>query len=50
MNEPLHGAEALTTSAKKRKSKEIAPGVHFLAGFGNTTILVGTDAVAVVDP
>ena len=29
---------------------EIAPGVHFLAGFGNTTILVGTKGVAVVDP
>jgi alkyl sulfatase BDS1-like metallo-beta-lactamase superfamily hydrolase len=48
--EPLHGAQALTTSAKKRKSKEIAPGVHFLAGFGNTTFLIGSEGVAVVDP
>lgn len=30
--------------------REIAPGVHFLPGFGNTTIIVGDDAVAVVDP
>ena len=30
--------------------REIAPGVHFLPGFGNTTILVGQDAAAVVDP
>lgn len=30
--------------------REIAPGVWFLPGFGNTTILVGNDAVAVVDP
>lgn len=30
--------------------REIAPGVWFLPGFGNTTILVGNDGVAVVDP
>jgi glyoxylase-like metal-dependent hydrolase (beta-lactamase superfamily II) len=28
----------------------MAPGVHFLAGFGNTTFLVGSRCVAVVDP
>lgn len=31
-------------------SQEIAPGVHFLASFANTTFIVGTDGVAVVDP
>ncbi len=30
--------------------REIAPGVHVLPGFGNTTFLVGSDGVAVVDP
>jgi alkyl sulfatase BDS1-like metallo-beta-lactamase superfamily hydrolase len=30
--------------------REIAPGVHFLAGFGNTTFLVGDQAAAVIDP
>jgi alkyl sulfatase BDS1-like metallo-beta-lactamase superfamily hydrolase len=44
------GPEALTRSSRPRKAREIAPGVHFLAGFGNTTFLVGHDAVAVVDP
>jgi len=44
------GPEALGKSAKLRKSKEIAPGVFFLAGFGNTTFLIGSEAVAVVDP
>jgi hypothetical protein len=42
--------DALTTSSRPRKAREIGPGVHFLAGFGNTTFLVGRDAVAVVDP
>lgn len=50
MNEPRPGPEALTASARLQKSREIAPGVHFLAGFGNTTFLIGTDAVAIVDP
>lgn len=44
------GTEALTASARPRKSREIAPGVHFLAGFGNTTFILGRDGVAVVDP
>jgi len=44
------GPEALGASARPRKTREVAPGVHFLAGFGNTTFLVGSDAVAVVDP
>ncbi len=30
--------------------REVAPGVHLLPGFGNTTFLVGTDGIAVVDP
>src|SRR5262249_35637606 len=30
--------------------QEIAPGVHLLPGFGNTTFIVGDDGVAVVDP
>ncbi len=50
MDEPGPGPEALTSSARQRKSREIAPGVHFLAGFGNTTFVIGSDAVAVVDP
>jgi len=44
------GPEALGESRRPRGCREIAPGVHFLAGFGNTTILVGTAAAAVVDP
>ena len=44
------GPEALQESARGRASREIAPGVHFLAGFGNTTILIGAQAAAVVDP
>ena len=44
------GPEALGVSALQRTTRQIAPGVFFLAGFGNTTFLVGTDAVAVVDP
>jgi alkyl sulfatase BDS1-like metallo-beta-lactamase superfamily hydrolase len=44
------GTEPLTTSARPRKTREIARGVHFLAGFGNTTFVVGLDGVAVVDP
>jgi alkyl sulfatase BDS1-like metallo-beta-lactamase superfamily hydrolase len=50
MPERRPGPEALGASARPRKSREIAPGVHFLAGFGNTTFLIGSDAVAVVDP
>ena len=30
--------------------REITPGVYFLAGFGNTTIILGSTGVAVVDP
>jgi len=44
------GPEALGKSATQRSAREIAPGVYFLAGFGNTTFLVGDDGVAVVDP
>jgi alkyl sulfatase BDS1-like metallo-beta-lactamase superfamily hydrolase len=44
------GPEALTESSKPLEGTEIAPGVHFLAGFGNTTILIGTEGAAVVDP
>ena len=44
------GADALDASLRLRKTREIAAGVHFLAGFGNTTFIVGTDGVAVVDP
>jgi alkyl sulfatase BDS1-like metallo-beta-lactamase superfamily hydrolase len=50
MAENRPGPDALGASARPRKSREIAPGVHFLAGFGNTTFLLGDDAVAVVDP
>jgi alkyl sulfatase BDS1-like metallo-beta-lactamase superfamily hydrolase len=50
MAEHRPGPEALGVSARPRKSHEVAPGVHFLAGFGNTTFLIGSDAVAVVDP
>lgn len=47
----LHaGPEALSESRVEQEAKEIAPGVWFLAGFGNTTILVGSDGAAVVDP
>ncbi|MBU6280701.1 MBL fold metallo-hydrolase [bacterium] len=42
--------DSLTRSARPRKAREIAPGIHFLAGFGNTTFVVGREAVAVVDP
>jgi alkyl sulfatase BDS1-like metallo-beta-lactamase superfamily hydrolase len=44
------GPEALTKSSRPRKAREIAPGVYFLAGFGNTTFVIGRDAVAVIDP
>lgn len=44
------GPEALGASAEPRAARLIAPGVYFLAGFGNTTLIVGTEAVAVVDP
>jgi len=49
---PVHtaGPEALGASGRPQEAREIAPGVHFLAGFGNTTIVLGSDAVAVVDP
>lgn len=30
--------------------QEVAPGVHLLPGFGNTTFVIGRDGVAVVDP
>jgi alkyl sulfatase BDS1-like metallo-beta-lactamase superfamily hydrolase len=50
MDQPTPGPQALTVSARPRKTREIAPGVHFLAGFGNTTFIVGSDGVAVVDP
>jgi hypothetical protein len=45
-------SEAQTSAALRgsRKTKEITPGVHFHGGFGNTTFIVGSDAVAVVDP
>lgn len=44
------GPEALGESRVPREAEEIAPGVHFLAGFGNTTVIIGTGAAAVVDP
>ena len=44
------GPEALGESRTPREANEVAPGVHLLAGFGNTTIMVGTEAAAVVDP
>ena len=50
MSDDRPGPEALGASARPRATRQIAPGVHFLAGFGNTTFLVGSDAVAVVDP
>ena len=44
------GPEALGRSRAAFECREIAPGVHFLAGFGNTTIIIGAEGVAVVDP
>ena len=44
------GPEALGESRAPREAREVAPGVHFLAGFGNTTIILGSDGAAVVDP
>jgi alkyl sulfatase BDS1-like metallo-beta-lactamase superfamily hydrolase len=44
------GPEALGESRTPQQAREIAPGVHFLAGFGNTTIVVGSQGVAVIDP
>jgi alkyl sulfatase BDS1-like metallo-beta-lactamase superfamily hydrolase len=44
------GPEALGDPRTRSDSREIAPGVHFLAGFGNTTFLIGEDGAAVVDP
>ena len=35
------GSDALDASLRPRKTREIAPGVHFLAGFGNTTFILG---------
>ncbi len=51
-SEPIQsaGPEALGRSRIPRATEEIAPGVHFLSGFGNTTLIIGTGAVAVVDP
>lgn len=50
MNEQRPGPEALGAPARPRGAKEIAPGVYFLAGFGNTTFVLGSEGVAVVDP
>lgn len=44
------GPEALARSRTAFECREIAPGVHFLAGFGNTTIIIGSEGAAVVDP
>lgn len=44
------GPEALGESRRPQEAREIAPGVFFLAGFGNTTLFVGSEGVAVVDP
>ena len=44
------GPEALGESRVEQEAREIAPGVFFLAGFGNTTIFVGADGAAIVDP
>ena len=44
------GPEALGRSRAASECREVTPGVHFLAGFGNTTIIIGTEGVAVVDP
>jgi len=50
MDDHRPGPEALGVSARPGETREVAPGVHFLAGFGNTTFLIGSEAVAVVDP
>jgi len=44
------GPEALGESRTPQAAREIAPGVHFLAGFGNTTIVLGSEGAAVIDP
>lgn len=44
------GPEALGESRREGECREVADGVYFLAGFGNTTLIVGSDGVAVVDP
>jgi len=46
------GPEALGRSRddRDREAVEVAPGVHLLAGFGNTTFLIGSEGAAVVDP
>jgi len=51
-SDPLRtaGPEALGESRTEHEAREIAPGVHFLSGFGNTTLLIGTEGAAVVDP
>lgn len=40
----------MDASLREHSAREIAPGVHFLAGFGNTTFILGAEAAAVVDP
>ncbi|MEI7859149.1 MAG: alkyl sulfatase dimerization domain-containing protein [Acidimicrobiales bacterium] len=47
---PKAGPEALGESRVEQEAREIAPGVFFLAGFGNTTILIGSEGAAIVDP
>ncbi|MBT3223391.1 MAG: MBL fold metallo-hydrolase [Proteobacteria bacterium] len=32
------------------KTEQLAPGVHLVPGFGNSTVFVGSDGIAVVDP
>jgi len=44
------GPEALGESRTPHEAREIASGVHFLAGFGNTTIILGSHGAAVIDP
>ena len=44
------GPEALGESRTPHEATEIGVGVYFLAGFGNTTLVLGSDAVAVIDP
>lgn len=44
------GPETLGESHKPEGAREVSPGVYFLAGFGNTTIILGATGVAVVDP
>lgn len=44
------GSDTLDRSARPRDAREVAPGVHILEGFANSTIIIGDDAVAVIDP